>query len=148
MLKYFVGALALLVATTSYARDIPTFYTEERQVGSDITITHGTYVCEASAPKDIMSRLINIQDDRVRRRTATQLGCEFMLDDREITFRVVEVVASLCLDRQIEQGSILLANDEVYEGDIYYCGREGHEFMIYRNGVSQRVILLTLDITI
>lgn len=148
MLKNLIGSLVLFLALPVQARDIPTFYTEERQVGSDITITHGTYLCKSSAPKDIMMRLIDIQDDQIRRRTATQLGCEFMLDDRELTFRVVEVVGSLCLDRQIGQGGILLENDEVYEGDIYYCGREGHEFMIYRNGGQQRVILLTLDITI
>jgi hypothetical protein len=143
MSNVVIGLAALALG----AQTLPIAYAEDLAPGMEINISHGTYICEVVNSQGIMDRLINIADANTRHKTASALGCRFVLSDNDQIFKIKNVVKSVCLDREIHPGGMMLPDGSVYEGNIISCGREGHEVVINRNaGFEQRVIVLSLDI--
>jgi hypothetical protein len=144
MANMMIGLVALALSSQT----LPISYAEEMSPGMDINISHGTYICPAKPVNGALERLIDIADHSNRRKVATTLGCDFTLDDNtDHIFKITKVVKSLCLDREIHPGGMMLSDGSVYEGNIISCGREGHEVVINpAPGIERHVIVLSLDI--
>lgn len=111
-------------------------YSEPYEEGQDVDLNQGYYVCSVENPRELMMDLIEIRDDRQRRREAQNRGCPFVLSEREgPIFKVVHVSSQVCLDREYDQYS-----------DSWSCGREGHQLVVERQSRRFVVIQLSLDV--
>lgn len=111
-------------------------YNEPYEVGQDVDLNQGYYVCSVDNPRELMSDLIEIRDDRERRREASIRGCPFVLNEKEgPLFKITYVASQICLDREYDSYS-----------QSWSCGREGHQLVVERGSRQLVVIQLSLDV--
>lgn len=117
-------------------------FTETFEIGSDIDLNQGFYVCKSN-PRDLMARLMEIKQPINRRSTASVAGCPFQMTNKEgPKYKVLEEVGTICGDQKI-----------VYDKDIKgrrvatrICGNEGHQLIVEHNGQQVIVLMLTSDV--
>lgn len=125
-------AISLLLA--SITASAPISYTETFEAGREVDIHQAFYVCESNNPRDLMDILITLRNPKTRYEVAKGHGCAFHLsDDVGPIYKVVAETATLCLDRETD-------------GKNTYCGREGHQVVVERQGKQITVIQLSDDL--
>lgn len=126
-------ALAMFLASPALAQE-PS-YGLDFQVGNDVDLNQGFYVCSTDNPRDLMVTLMGIKDANKRRARAASAGCPFRLSNNTgPTYKVTYVAGDACMDRKTVDGSII-------------CGEEGHQILVQHNGRDTVVIQLSLDVS-
>jgi hypothetical protein len=142
MVKAAIGILALALSGSALAQPAPISYAEDFEVGYEVDLNQGFYVCDQAQAGVVVESLIDLKDVVERRRKAAQMGCPFRLTVKEgPVYRVVGILNSICEDRQ--PGFQLTARGKEA---TTVCGREGHALAVERNGQRKTVILLNMDI--
>ena len=131
----------LILAMLAMVTDPSVVFSEDFKAGQQIDINQGFYVCQDNNPRDLMERLLEIKNDRARRRYAQVHGCSYHAENHEDIYQISYMQADTCMDRS--PGFQLTSTGK--ESTVV-CGREGHQMSIYKGSETKTVIWLSLDI--